>query len=497
LVIDEAHRLDDVATEHLAVRFDPDRLFSCVTSPLLSASDGWLAATRFTFLMTLPDIDFQNWSLRFDQRVLLALKDLELLATDIFAEIRAVARLEQNLRLPLAELLHAEVGERLANLSSEMCLGLEEFANDLTQLCRDYEDSFHLAPPGELVRLAQSLARLGHDLQFLLECDSEDWVYLCESESQSLLARPVDNSEALQTELFAEYSSVVTTSASLQVSDSFHFFKTRCGLKEEAPEHAFRSPFKFAQNSFIGLTNTGPEPSSPDYPTHLLPSLVELAIGLQGRTFILTTSHRRVHEFKNLLSGPLAQSGIEVLAQGQESASQLLRRFVAPGMRILVGVDTFWEGVDIPGERLSCVVMTRLPFPVPSDALFEARAKKIESSGGHAFRDLSLPLAGLKMKQGFGRLLRSEADKGLFLLTDPRAMTKSYGRELLRNLPCKHAVCGSTHKNVEEALDWSSRNLRSNPNSSPNETEPPGSQNNTEPALLDVSGAPEGPLESE
>jgi ATP-dependent DNA helicase DinG len=459
LVVDEAHRLDDVATEHLAIRFDPDRIFSCISSPLLSGADGWLAAARFTFLMTLPEIDFQSWSARFDQIVLLSLKNLEILACDIFVELQGILFQQGQSRLPLASLLHSDLGERLANLGSELCLGLEEVANAMAQLCRDYEEAFHVAAPPELLRLSQGLARLGYDLQFLLECDSDDWVYLLEAEPQSLVARPVDNAAALQTELFGEYSAVITTSASLQVSDSFQFFKKRTGLTSNVAEFSFPSPFNIAQNTFIGLTDRGPEPSSPDYPLHLLEPLTELANGLQGRTLLLTTSHRRVREFTELLVDPLGALGIEVLSQGTESAAQLLRRFTSPGHHFLIGVDTFWEGVDIPGERLSCVVMTRLPFPVPSDALFQARARKIESAGGQAFEDLSMPLVGLKMKQGFGRLLRAENDKGLFLLTDPRASTKRYGRQLLRNLPCRHAQRNGTAEIVRQALRWSDENL--------------------------------------
>lgn len=459
LIVDEAHRLDDVATEHLAIRFDPDRIFSCISSPLLNAADGWLAATRFTFLMTLPELDFQPWSARFDQVVLMGLKDLENLAADLFLELQGLFFQESQGKAEIKRFLLSDAGFRLANLAAEMCLALEEIPNAMLSLCREYEESFHQTPPSELMRLAQSLERLGRDLHFLVRCDSEDWVYLVESEAQALVARPVDNAEALEKELFDEYQSVILTSASLKVGDSFQFFRKRSGLNEGVNELAFASPFQMEKNTFVGLVNSGPEPGSAEYTRHLCPRLLELMVGLGGRTFLLTTSHRRVKEFRELLREPLALHGISLLTQGEESPAQLLRRFSAPGQHVLIGVDTFWEGVDIPGERLSCVIMTRLPFPVPSDILFQARANKIEAEGGRAFKDLSMPLVGLKMKQGFGRLLRSEGDRGIFLLTDPRAATKRYGRQLIKNLPCEHALRSSLDEVVQQALAWSEDNL--------------------------------------
>lgn len=459
LVLDEAHRVDDVATEHLAVRYDPDRIQSSLSAPLLSGNDGWLAATRFTFLMTLPDSDFQEWSDLFDSVILEGLRDLDGLSGLVFAEIRALSPILPEPKVSLKAFLHSQIGERVANSLSEMCLALEESADRIAQLCRSYEERFEFSPPAELLRLGQSIARLGYDLAFLLECESSDWVYLLELDTEALVARPVDNSEALSTELFSDFDSVVLTSASLKVAGNFHFFKRRCGLDEEVRELSLPSPFEFARQAFIGIATSGPNPGSEDYPSHLAPSLIELVAGLQGRTLILTTSHRRVMEYDRLLRHPLERLGVQTLAQGREPTSQLLRRFTSNDSSILIGVDTFWEGVDIPGERLSCVVMTRFPFPVPSDVLFQARSLKVENKGGSAFDDLSLPLVGLKLKQGFGRLLRSEKDRGIFLLTDPRASTKSYGNRLLRDLPCRHAVRAPLDELVTRALQWGHTNL--------------------------------------
>lgn len=452
LVVDEAHRLDDVATEHLAVRLDADRVYSTISAPLLSGNEGWLAAARFTFLMTLPEIDFLPWSERFDRVILLGLRTLEDLSEALLRELQVLFSIRDQRRLDLATTLHSELGEGLANLLSELGLSLDEISSDMARLCRDYEQAFDLSAPPELVRLAQSLSRLAQDVEFLSAAESQEWVYLAEPEG--IVARPVDNAEVLERELFDEFKATIVTSASLLVSGELDFFRRRVGLGDRVEELALPSPFEIVTSTFVGLVDVGPDPNSPDYVPEVVESLVPLVGQLEGRTLMLATSHRTVAEFARLLREPLRESGVTLLVQGEESPGRLLQRFTQPGRHLLLGVDTFWEGVDIPGERLSCVVMTRLPFPVPTDVLFKARSQRIDQAGGNSFRELSLPLVQLKLKQGFGRLLRTENDRGLFLLTDPRACQRQYGKRLFETLPFEHAVRADWPEVTRQARQW-------------------------------------------
>lgn len=460
LVVDEAHRLDDVATDHLAVRLDPDRVFSTIDSPLQSATRGWLATARFSFLAHLPDEMAIEWARRFDRVVVMGLKNLSLLAANLFAELSSLRASHPTARTLPHSLLSTAQGEQTANLGSELGFVLEEMVGELRQMVFDYELDCPSAAPQEISRLGKSLQTLADDLDFLLAGESPEWVYLCGLEPPLLIARPVDNSQALGQELFHRTRSIVLTSASLRVRNNFHFFFHRTGLDPNTTvQLALASPFQYETSTYIGINNSGPEPGSDDYPRHLSGSLLKLLVGLQGRTFLLTTSHRRVEVYSQLLRAPLREAGIELLVQGEAAPGQLLQRFRSERPSVLLGVDTFWEGVDVVGERLSCVVMTRLPFPVPTDPLFQARSDLVSLHGGLPFEDLSLPLVALKLRQGFGRLLRSETDRGIFLLLDPRVQNKRYGRTLLRHIPAGHAHSMPVEALVEGALQWAEENI--------------------------------------
>lgn len=456
LVLDEAHRLDEAATDHLSIRLDADRLAATVSSPLR----GWLEPIRFALLAHLPEAHLLDWTGKFDRLVGLALGDLEALGTDLLAELSAMrASFPGIVSLPHS-ILAAPVGERVANLASELAFGLEALVANLQALVAEYNELAMVTAPPQLFRLGRSLQALAQDLDFLLSGQDPDWVFLCELQPPALLARPVDNAATLDSELYSGFESVVVTSATLRVNQSFRFFLRRSGMGSDLTRQlSLASPFDIAASTFVGLADRGPEPDEPGYADLIASSLARLAGGLRGRTFVLTTSHRSMLELASRLTAPLMEDGVELLVQGQAPPGQLLRRFVSSGERVLLGVDTFWEGVDIPGERLSGVVLTRLPFPVPTDPLFAARCRRIDEAGGSSFDELSLPLAALKLKQGFGRLLRSSRDRGIFLLLDPRVGRRSYGRSLERHLPGGHARKGSAEELVSMALDWAEANL--------------------------------------
>lgn len=460
LVIDEAHRLEEVATEHLATRVDSQRCQSVISAPLLSSHSGWLANCRFQLLGQVPDAYLQEWSQQFDSVVLWGLKDCEILAAKVLDELRLLGQELGGVATFPHSILLTAAGERLANLASEFCHQLQETAGQIRYMISAYDEISPISAPPELARISQSLTALATDLEFLLAAESSDWVYQCQSHEPALLARPVDSSETLRSELFSLFETCIMTSASLRVNGSFEFFLDRTGFANANTKiAAYESPFNIKDSAFFGIADSGPEPGEADYPQRIALSLMSLLTGMQGRTLILTTSHRRVREFRELLEAPLREWGIELLSQGSASPAQLLERFKKPGSRVLLGVDSFWEGVDIPGERLSCVVMTRLPFPVPTDSLFSARSQRVEASGGNAFRQLSIPLTALKLKQGFGRLLRTSQDRGVFLLLDPRISTKRYGKSLLRDLQANRAVYGSPDTLVSEALIWAADHI--------------------------------------
>jgi DNA polymerase-3 subunit epsilon/ATP-dependent DNA helicase DinG len=193
------------------------------------------------------------------------------------------------------------------------------------------------------------------------------------------------------------------------------------------------SPFDFARAALLYVPHDVPEPGQPGHQSALEEVVSDVAMRLGGRTLVLFTSHAQLGATYRALRGRLAEAGIAVLAQGQAGLSRgmLLDRFRRGERSVLLGTASFWEGVDVVGEALSCLIIAKLPFAVPTDPVFEARAEQFDDS----FGEYAVPQAILRLKQGFGRLIRSRDDRGVMIMLDRRLYTKGYGRRFLRSLP--------------------------------------------------------------
>lgn len=235
----------------------------------------------------------------------------------------------------------------------------------------------------------------------------------------------------------------ILTSATLDIDPAMSSFCATLGLTG-AQVLCLDSPFDYASCAALHIPRNVPQPSDPQHSGHVARWAAMCARILRGRTMVLTTSMRALRQIASDMETLLADTGIRVLAQGQAAKQELIRQLrhshqeddgVDTQGVVLVASASFWEGVDLPGAALSCVVIDKLPFPVPSDPWVQARSEQIESRGASAFREFSLPAAGVALKQGAGRLIRTESDKGLLLICDPRLDQKPYGRQLKRVLP--------------------------------------------------------------
>jgi len=247
----------------------------------------------------------------------------------------------------------------------------------------------------------------------------------------SLHAAPLHVGSVLETKLMSQKQCVILTSATLRAGDDFGFIKERLGLWD-IRELAVGSPFDYAKSTLLYLPTDIPEPGEPYYQKTLERALIDLCKATQGRTLVLFTSHSQLQATYKAISRPLGEAGIAVLGQGLDgSRSHLLETFKSEGGSVLLGTRSFWEGIDVVGEALSCLVIARLPFDVPNDPIFAARSEHFEEP----FSQFAIPQAILRFRQGFGRLIRSQTDRGVVAILDRRVIAKNYGRLFLDALP--------------------------------------------------------------
>ncbi len=263
------------------------------------------------------------------------------------------------------------------------------------------------------------------------DADAVAWIEAEAAEQAVLRLAPVTIGPRLRREVFDRCDTVVLTSATLTVGGSFAYLRERLGLGA-AEELALPSAYDYLRQALLCVPAPMPAPDDPRHTEVLAALVADVAVRLGGRTLVLFTAFAALRAAHAALRERLEPKGLVLLGQGLDGTrQQLLRSFRANPRTVLLGSATFWEGVDVPGDALQCVVINKLPFPVPTDPLYQARARGRRD----AFREVALPQAVLRLRQGFGRLMRTTSDRGAVVLCDPRILTRAYGQELLDALP--------------------------------------------------------------
>lgn len=467
LVIDEAHHIEDVATDYFAnriSRLELLKLLSKVSHEKLGRDQGKLPLIKEK-LLKHQEKDFSKESLDLYNRLTL---DIPALRRDLLKEIAdsfqaldhyqketlAVKSLEENKLRLCKEHYESPIWKEIVVKRLEVLKGLlKRFSQELTQVeaaIRSLEDDRLLdAVKGPLHDLKNLAGRIGLEAEgvekFAVIPSSTDSIRWLEStltksgHNMACVEAALNISDLLLKYLFQPVDTVALLSATLTTKGSFYYVKEQMGLHQlkERPliEAVYQSPFNFEKQALLIVPKDIPQPNSPKFLDHAERLIMDAIEASSGNAFILFTSYGMLQTCFSRLEEKLVVNRYFPLKQGSESRSALLARFVNQERSVLFGTDSFWEGVDVAGEALRLVIIAKLPFKVPSDPLIQAKSEALESKKRDPFRELLLPQAAIKLKQGFGRLIRNRKDRGCIVCLDNRLVMKSYGNYLLKSLP--------------------------------------------------------------
>lgn len=463
LVIDEGHHLEDAAAAHLGStvsRRSLQRLFN----RLDRRGKGLLTA----LIMRLSA-----------SNDLLSVASLDLVATRLSPSVNAVRDKSATL-FDLLDTFLQESGESVVRLTEEFAdhpiwrAGLRVALTDTLgeigllaqglQLVRERieggkrPDESVMPLLNEMGAVSRRLQIAGDGLKAALDpgrgTPTVRWIEAKgRDRAVSVSSVPLDLAPILREDLFARAETTIVTSATLAADGKFDFLSSRLGLDEELEPLTgiFPSPFKYREQSLLVVPSDIPAPNvnASGHFSAVARATLDLAEAANGGMFVLFTSHRDVRA----MAAELRARGVDrrwpLLVHGDEMRDQLLGRFRDSGGAVLLGTASFWEGVDVPGDALRALLIAKLPFRVPTEPITAAHCEAIEARGGDAFKEYMLPHAALRLKQGFGRLIRTAADRGVVVLADPRVVTKNYGRGMLDGLPPARRLVGRWAELIE------------------------------------------------
>ena len=405
-IVDEAHQLEDVATQYFGrsisnYRFDDyardvDRAISTRQIPDPDSAD------------TLrSEIDTVRDGAR------LFFGTLQMLRFDV-TKTGAESRIR----------VTAPILERVANDAAMLVRALEAVEATIT-LTKDVSE--------DVIALGRRAAELRDDVRFLVRADDPGHVYYMDIRGRGVFLRasPIDVSDVIREMLLDRMTATVLTSATLTVDGRFDYIKGRLGIRR-AHEARLTSEFDYTRQAILYLPKNMPDPRSPQFAAAAGREVIEILRRTDGRAFVLFTSYANLKLVHQLAAAALSYP---MLVQGTAPRSALLRDFKATPNAVLFATSSFWQGVDVVGESLSCVIIDKLPFASPGDPITSARIEAINADGGNAFGEYQIPLAVLALQQGLGRLIRHRTDRGVLAVLDPRLRTMGYGRRFLASLP--------------------------------------------------------------
>jgi ATP-dependent DNA helicase DinG len=472
LIIDEAHTVEDVATSYFGTRITRMGLARMLGRLYRARGGGRGQLPYLAALLNSLQGDIggsERFKETVEESLIPAVSELVTFSGNVFDAIfEQMARLlgrgypELKLRLTPPVVNSGEWKGLLEGEVSELAARLKTLAGKLTdtsgKMARTGEEAL-TDQCFELRVAADRLEALAADLQRVLwggRRDEVAWVEGRAGERGAGLVRalssPLDMSGELVENLFIPVPTVVLTSATLTVENRFDYLKSRLGLDsledDRVEELLLPSPFDYKTQAIVGIPTDIPHPGEERF-DELLGDLIHRSLEVTGgKALILFTSYKSLDRVHEELREPLTGMGITALRQGERPRHQLLEAFRRDKTSVLFATDSFWQGVDVEGEALECVIMVKLPFRVPTEPVLEARCQYIEAQGGNPFLEYIVPQAIIKLKQGMGRLIRKRTDRGAVLILDRRIVDKSYGKLFMNSLP----PCKVVARTMEEVL---------------------------------------------
>jgi ATP-dependent DNA helicase DinG len=461
LVVDEAHHLEEAATRGLRQEVDGpgllallDRLASTPGAGLLAElqRQPHLGASEDAFGQAIPT------SLGAGERV----RELfEGAAHWVGARLGDLERRDDSLRL--TPILREDPAWAQVSISGENAVtALSALDAGLRSAVAGVRDWLGGAEPDQGIReleiIRGRLAAATSVLDEALLTPDDNRVYwftlLARTDNLVLRAAPINVGSLLRDRVYAERRSTVFTSATLAVGGNFDYFSSRVGLGPGIEELILPSPFDFLHQALVCLPTDFSAPEEEEFDQQVTEVVASVARRVGGRTLVLFTSHRQLRDVHAALKHRIDLDEVLILGQGIDGQRrQLLKAFEEAERPLLLGTASFWEGIDVPGERLSCVIMVRLPFPVPTEPVYAARAERVRDG----FAQLALPQAALRLKQGFGRLIRRSTDRGAVVILDNRILGRDYGKAFLDVLPPASRFVGPSAEIADRVGDWLGR----------------------------------------
>ena len=418
-VFDEAHQLAEAGVQFLGTQLGTGQVLDFARDMLglgLSQARGLLP--------------WQELAAACDR----AARELRLAAAGPLRDLRGTLKLRWDERASVSAFVQALEGV------GESCDAALEGLEQVSELAPDF------------VKLAERAARLAQLAKLFSDAAATGnvrWIEVSPHQAR-MVESPLDIRDALREQMSAAPKAWVFTSATLGDDDRLSWFTESAGL-EDACVLRLGSPFDYAHNARLYVPGRFPKPNEAGHAPAVAALAARCARALSGRTFVLTTTLRALQSIGEQLREEFQAQGddIAVLLQGQLPKRQLMQQFLAQPRSVLVGSQSFWEGIDVPGDALQCVLIDKLPFPPPNDPLVEARVKRLQAQGRNPFSDYFVAEAAVSLKQGAGRLIRSETDRGLLVVCDPRLAGMNYGKRLCQAMPAMTRVASEA-----EALAW-------------------------------------------